>query len=452
MNKQPSCDTRTWDLVVVGGGLCGGRVVVNLLEALCECPRRGAPLEILVLDPRGEFGCGIPFGKATTQPGFLLIESVVSSTPPRFQEWLRTNRGVLTEPSRDGDPLLDVWREANRTSLASGDLDGLFVPRRVFGQFAAEELHRRIGIARELNVANVQLLKLEAIDVTPGSPLEVPVRDGRRFRTRAVVLAIGCIPVRDRLDVAMEDGYVHELYGDAFEGLAKTIQARSRELGRQLHIVLIGSGASAMEVIYHLAHTLTLVELVGKIEVISPSGRLAGSMITAEGELPMEPARRQLAEERTSARDYVEAAVWWIKAGKLLLRRGAVVGGRRTSGSGLEVDVNVSSGALTLTADVVVNCASIGNLAQTSSTLLSTLASSSGAFQPNHIHMGFRLRPNSYEVDGVENCFVIGPLLNLTVPEDFVQSIEAAYRVASNLGRQLHSVLTRTSIAGAGAL
>lgn len=424
-----------YDLVIIGGGLSGSRLLINVLDMLLEGRSPGRPLSIALLDRLGAFGAGIPYGTRTTRPGFLLIETVADSTPPEFQEWLRNDRSRLTRSP--GDCATAAWLEANRERIASDRIGELFVPRRLFGQFVLSELRDRVERATALGLARVAMLTADAEDVEPGSALRVKVAGGQSFLCQMAVLAVGCIPSVKHLVLAQYGGYVHQPYADAFENLSKAIGERG-EPSAPVDVLILGSGAAASEVVHHVAHTPTLLEVIRSIQIISVSGRLAGSAFGA----PCAPgSESSTAGVRPSARDYVAAAVHLKRLGKLSVRRGMVVDARQLDSSRLQLDILTDGERSCVAADVVLNCAGTGNLVHTNSPLLRNLAAPTRPFKPNASRTGFVLKPDSFEVDGVDGCFVIGPLLNQPNPGTHVESIPAVYRVAEALARTIHARL-----------
>ena len=82
----------TCDLLIVGGGFSGSRLLVDLIARLGLAGRAPSrAVEVTMIDRLGAFGGGVPYGPAS-DPAFLLIEPVASSTPPDFREWLRRHR------------------------------------------------------------------------------------------------------------------------------------------------------------------------------------------------------------------------------------------------------------------------------------------------------------------------------------------------------------------------
>ncbi|HEU4577324.1 MAG TPA: FAD/NAD(P)-binding protein [Polyangiaceae bacterium] len=421
-------DTDAYDLVVIGGGLSGGQLIVSLLD-LVLAGGGARRLRIALVDRIGDFGAGIPYGEQTTQPGFLLIETVEESTPSGFVEWLRLNTARLLESS-DGASL--GWLSENRQRLEAGNYSELFVPRRLFGWFAGEQLEERIRRASAKGLASVTTIKAEAHDVVVEDQFRVDLDGAPSCRARVVTLAIGCIPPAQRYAVGVVEGFVHQPHGDAFASLAKVIAQKARD-SRRIDVAILGSGASASEVIYFLAHSPELIAAIRTIRVVSSSGRLSGDTLGAPRAAGADanPARN-----RPSSREYVAAACGLVACGKLTIQQGKVL------------NVSAQDGKLAVTmesndeprfgADVVVGCTGAGDVERNSSTLLKNLLSPGRPFRANHRRKGFVMQPDSFEVEGVQGCFVIGPLLNRSSPNIIVESIPEVYRVAPVLAAAIH--------------
>lgn len=425
------------DLVIIGGGLSGSRLLINLLDLLMGKGAPTRPLRVALLDRTGAFGAGVPYGTRTTLPGFLLIESVAESTPVEFQAWLRASRSL--SPVSTTDPATAAWLEANREAIAASRFDDLFVPRRLFGQFVAGELRERVQRAAALGVAHVALLTADAQDLHPGGgTFRIDIAGGSACACQVAVLAVGCIPSMKYSRLAAYAAYVHEPYADAFDRLNRVIVERAAR-GGPLDVLIIGSGAGASEVVNHLAHTPSLLDALRAVQVVSVSGRLAGAAFGA----PCAPeSEASTAGVRPSARDYAATAARLARLGVLSVRRGLVVDARELESSRLQLDIVSDGQRSCTTADVVVNCAGTGKLPETSSKLLTNLSAPTRPFKLNQLRTGFALKPGSLEVDGVDGCFVIGPLLNQH-PEFHVESIRAVYRVAADLAPTVYERLQR---------
>jgi uncharacterized NAD(P)/FAD-binding protein YdhS len=429
----------TYDVIVLGGGLSGSLVVMNVIDALVDDsgPAR-APLRILIVDRHGAFGSGIPYGKATTRPSFLLLGSVASSTPPAFHDWLRAQWKLLREELLGLDePALTAWVLGNDARVSANLWHDVSVPRWLFGRFVTLQLEEKIQMAAARGVAEVVMLTAECVDIQRGTGFRVLLRGGAVYFARNVVLAIGASPRKPAmLGLGLKQGYVDDPYEDACEGLSQLIADHTSD---SLDVVLMGSGASSCEMIYYLARTPALRVKVRTLQIVSISGYLCGGAV---GVPPSPSLGRPWAVSRPASREYVEASSELARAGTLSAVAGRVVGLRRVDGR-LEVLAIGSEGDHRLTADVLVNCMGAGAwLPNTHSTLILNLIAKGGPFRLNAQACGFVMRPGTFEIDGVDGCFLIGPLLNQGPFETQVESILAVYRVAEPIARVLYSRLT----------
>ncbi|WP_025851530.1 FAD/NAD(P)-binding protein [Paenibacillus ehimensis] len=433
------------DLVVAGGGLSGSRVVIHVLNRLLEAGKEAGqkPIDIVMIDRFGEFGRGIPYGKQSPS-GFLLIEPAAQSTPKEFRDWLSLHyKELLNEGVHHEDRLLQAWIFRYKEQLESGQVDGLYVPRKLFGFYVERLLRQTVQLAEERNLANVGLITGEVTDVEPEeSGFTIRLADDSSFLGRAFVLATGCIPRSNSCGLSVDEGYIHDLYEDAYAGLEQAVTERVTTFGRKLDILIAGSNASAIEAIYFLANRPKLLSAVRSINVVSSSGYLPGGVF--EGE---ENEALTSGGQRPSAREYIETAARFVAEGLVTATQAKIIRMDSRADRRLSIEADGDEGKIELTADLVVNCTGAGRVNRTDSPLIRNLRARENHFKTNASLRGFQLRPNSYELDGADNGFVIGPLLNQDALETHVESILAVYRVAEELGSVLYQRLSETALA-----
>ncbi len=429
-------------IAVVGGGLSGSLLVMQLIEHLAKQPASTAPPPRIVLfDRDGAFGAGVPYGELHTEPNFLLIEPASMSTPPQFQQWLLEHREKLcAEMLADGDAALAAWARANERRLADGKLDDLFAPRRVFGRFVREQLAAQVAKAAREHLADVRFVRGEVTDVraAPEGGFSV-VLDQRACAARSVVIAMGCIPRDLPASPGADDGYVHDMRVTGFGGLARTLGARVAQLGRKADVLLVGSGATASEVIYFIANSPPVRRDIRSLRVLSRSGFLAGGGLgAAPGKDDVPPG----AAGRPSAREYIEASRELAACGMLSAVAGSVdslpqvLPDQRLRLAGINDGV-----AAQFDADLIVNCTGSGEMTQTSSALLRNMTSAGRPFRINDLNAGFVTHGAAKETEGVDGCFIIGPLLNHIDIATHVESIHGVYRAVPPLAAELHARL-----------
>jgi uncharacterized NAD(P)/FAD-binding protein YdhS len=429
-------DPPNFDLAIIGGGLSGSLLTVDLLGR----PVGNRPLRIFNCDRDGAFGRGVPYGERHAQPGFLLIESVAQSTPREFQQWLAQHAARLARMAADcEDAALRAWAADNFPAISAAKFDGLFVPRRWFGQFMHERHTAAIARAADSGAAAVTLVHGECVDLQPAQDtFVVTLKDGNTIRAKLVVLAIGNIPRPALASPGLEEGYLHDIWKQGYDAVMRVLADRFAALRRPLDVKLIGSGATAGEVVYFLAHRPQLLELIRSLEVVSRSGYLAGG-----GAQLGEPAReiRADAAARPAAREYVEASRRLAQAG-VLSSNPLEIGDapRRLENGRLALMDKSRPGEAAREADVIVNCSGSGDIDVTSSPLLRNMLASGLCFRPNRLNAGFEMR-SRFETAHAPGCFVLGPLLNQEAVETHVESILGVWRAVDGLAPALHARL-----------
>jgi len=440
-------DPPNFDLAIIGGGLSGSLLTIRLLER----PPAERALRIINCDRDGAFGSGVPYGERHAEPGFLLIEPVTQSTPPEFQHWLARHGARLARMALGSDDAaLRAWATENFQAIAAEQFELLYVPRRWFGQFMRERHAAAVARASADGAADITFEHAECVDVVPRNDgFAVTFADGRVVRASLVVLAIGNIPRPTLAVPGPGDGYLHDIWRQGYAGLRGILESRFATLRRALDVTLIGSGATAGEVVYYLAHQRELAGRIRSIEVVSRSGYLAGG-----GAQLGTPAReiRADAAARPAAREYVEASRRLALAGVLTSRAHEIRSAPRLLASGrLALEENSRPGAHVGEADVIVNCSGSGDIDVTSSRLLRNMLGEDRQFQANHLKAGFALR-DAFETAHVPGCFILGPLLNHEAVETHVESILGVYRAVERLAPSLHSrIMKLLSIDAAGA-
>lgn len=277
------------DLVFLGGGLSSTLTLTYLLRHLSRQHRNlfSQRLKITVVDAKGDFGPGHPYG-SLAHPMFLLNENVATMNVCGFLDWLTIHRATwLEELEACNHPAVENWLLINRDALASAAHDPrnylpLYLPRRVFGLFLRDLLKTSLVEAEKIGLAQVDLVTAEALSVARDSEgnLRIPLSNGNMVRSRQIVLALGSSsPAPDPRLEGRRD-YIHNLFR---EGIGPILVSKFAGVfsnaAEPRTIVLVGSNASAMETVYAIRNTPDLLDPVAKVVVISGSGLLPDAAI-----------------------------------------------------------------------------------------------------------------------------------------------------------------------------
>ncbi|MCQ9156671.1 FAD/NAD(P)-binding protein [Acidomonas methanolica] len=193
-------------VAIIGGGASGALAAIALA-------RRFDPAELAVIEPREEVGRGLAY--STPEPAHLLNVraanmSALADVPDDFVAWLARN-GHAADPEA-------------------------FVARRVWGEYA----HARF---LESGVAH---LRTTAASIEAGPDgAAIQLASGDRLLAERVVLAMGHAPPVDVADIGANlrrsGRYVRDVWGD-WPHLP----------GGEEHVVLIGSGLTAVDTLLRL--------------------------------------------------------------------------------------------------------------------------------------------------------------------------------------------------------
>jgi uncharacterized NAD(P)/FAD-binding protein YdhS len=224
-------------IAVVGGGASGALAAIRLLRAA------DGPLEIILLDPKGNWGRGVAYG--TEWPGHLLNVpagrmSALPEEPSHFLDWLR-GEGPGARPAR----------------LPKADA-ATFAPRVLYGEYLGELLDesvRRRGPGTWLRLRREQVIAIrdrgrQAMVVSREAragnraPELEPLGVERRIFADRVVLALGHLAAK--LPRGFPPGHP-SCVTDAWAPAALDRVAPDRP------VLLVGSGLTMADVVLRLA-------------------------------------------------------------------------------------------------------------------------------------------------------------------------------------------------------
>src|SRR5581483_9151821 len=149
-------------LLMVGGGPATASVFVRLAERVGHV---GGPvrLGITILDRFGERGGGEPH-RSGISSALLLNDPLaeIDSANLGFREWLGAHEADwLPRLRADADPRVRRWVARNDRALTRRELDHLFLPRVLFGEFMRDQVERaratlaRAGVETSIETADV---------------------------------------------------------------------------------------------------------------------------------------------------------------------------------------------------------------------------------------------------------------------------------------------------------
>jgi len=232
--------TRNADVLIIGGGLSGTMLAVQLLRL----PGRR---QILVIEPRAELGRGEAYSAVElghTLNGNAARMSVDPDNPEDLTQW-------LTEHIAAGG-----WPESAEQAVPISEL---FPPRGLFGVYAQQ----RLAEAKARSASTVEHVRAEVIDVQVDADSTLLTLDnGQRLRGNFAVLATGMFPAA-RTPQTHSSG-VNAAAVDPWD------VATMRRLDPRSTVLIIGSGLTMVDAVVSLEQAGHR----GPIEIFSRHGLL----------------------------------------------------------------------------------------------------------------------------------------------------------------------------------
>ncbi len=434
---------RQYELIVVGGGLSSVAVLYNLIENLNSHITTSGPLSILVLEKTGNIWTGVPYGRHA-EKDFFLIDTLAKTKAPIFEDWLLKKGIGLTDYFPDNNPTLNHWLKENSDALKAGKIHDLFFPRFIFGIFLQELMEGVLGDAQAKGSVSVEISEDEVINIDrlPTGRYFLETKGERRFETPNVVLAIGSIPKRSAFNshkcAERFNGYIDDAKVSACFELKSNLEEYVAFLDKdKVEISIIGSAASAVEMLFYIGKNENICKKISRINVISTSGWLIGGIHSEDFDYAGVPEYVFL---RTSSSVYLNTIGALYSAGLLKVIKGKVSDIEQSEGKFSVRISNKLKNEENVMSDVIINCTGSGDLENANSTLLQNIRSK---FPINREGRGFKTNDDN-QVERYPGLFVVGPLLNSSFSGRQVESIAAVFTEGTKVSKALIKILGKT--------
>ncbi len=284
-------EERISNLLFVGSGISSSFTLLNCLDKIDNSTNTNT-VKIDIIDKGGEFITGIPYG---SRSGFsvLLITSLRDFLPEpelgKFIDWLNNNKKWLLDRfKKEGGVLSEKWLEKHSLEISNNDWYDIFIPRAFFGKYLSEKIHRKIEILQIENKVDVKFIDGNVVDIEKeDDTFSIKLEDKERLKSERVIFSIGSMPINylwGNKTVVEKDNLlvINNPYKPNLKTVLKTIEQYSIKNNNKLNVLIVGTNASGLELLYKLNDENQIADKISNFTFLSTQGLIPNATVDEE--------------------------------------------------------------------------------------------------------------------------------------------------------------------------
>jgi len=274
------------DIAIAGSGIACTTTLIQLFTRLIDKSPALPKISIAVFEKSKEFWYGIPYGSRSSINALTItsVHDFFTDEKERdlFFTWFEQNKAALIDHYlANGGLTAYQWLQRNSDALSNEDYKNIYLPRFMCGKYIKSKFDNLFKIVRDNGLVKLYLINAEVIDTEQKRGIyevtyELANKSVAVLAATKVVIATGSAPIKD---VKLAKGtneltLINNLYEPRIdENIKKIIKLlKDSKNPEERNILLIGSNASSIELLYLLAGMPELLEQVNKLVVVSKSG------------------------------------------------------------------------------------------------------------------------------------------------------------------------------------
>ena len=281
----------TADLVIIGSGIACTSTLVEVFKRLIEKPA-GYKFSITVIEKSKEFWRGVPYGSRSSVNALTITSIYDFFTDDRerglFLNWFNQNKTeLLDQYLNNGGETANQWMNRNAEAINAEDWKHVYLPRHICGKYQQQKLDTLLHVIKEKDLAELNLLSAEVTDIqADGNGYTVSYESADKtiasIQAAKVVIATGSAPAKN---INLPGDNSVTVINDLYEpGAKENIQKLANTLSNtknidERNVLIVGSNASSIELLYLLAGLPDIKGLINKLVVVSRSGLFPYSIL-----------------------------------------------------------------------------------------------------------------------------------------------------------------------------
>ncbi|MEI6088549.1 MAG: FAD/NAD(P)-binding protein [Bacteroidota bacterium] len=272
------------NITIIGSGAASTLTLIEILQKLELQNDKNKKISIAVIEKTGEYLKGIPYGKRSSVNALIITsvhDFIFEPEKPLFYKWLTETVHEWTEFYRnEGGEIAERWLENNLPLIMAHDWEKVYIPRFLFGDYLTYKCNAILERVSSENLVDFHMIQAEVIDIVPFENnsyqiiMENPDGSSNSIVSQKTVIATGSAPVKEIFHTNSEQlCYINDIYEPSvkenFQKLEKHLSKKSDS-----QILLVGSNASSIELLYLIGGTASLRNKIKQIHILSISGAL----------------------------------------------------------------------------------------------------------------------------------------------------------------------------------
>ncbi|MBS1628374.1 MAG: FAD/NAD(P)-binding protein [Bacteroidetes bacterium] len=270
------------NITIIGGGASASLVIINFVQSIQQSQTLSKPYNITVINQDEEFWKGIAWGNKSSINGLILTsvnEFLADPDKELFCNWVKETLPEWTNYyQQNGGLLATQWLKKNIPLIQKNDWNNIYIPRFLFGNYLQLQLNNALQYAANNNIIISKIIgKAVNIHQQNNNSYKIIIQNKSKETTEIisekVVVTIGSAPQKKLFNESSNKVLcINNLYE---QNINENLQLLKNKLinDELKNILVIGTNATALELIYLLEEDKLFNKLINKIVFISTSGK-----------------------------------------------------------------------------------------------------------------------------------------------------------------------------------